>query len=70
MTAIFQASDFVCSASLDSIVFIGNSASKRVMEPVDSANRKASWTKNIQRGTTNLMDHLKKLTGEVVTSTN
>jgi hypothetical protein len=39
-------------------------------EPVDPANRKPTWTKNIQRGMTNLMDHLKRLTGEVDNSTN
>jgi hypothetical protein len=41
-----------------------------ITEPVDTANRKPTWTKNIQRGLTNLMDHLKKLTGEVVSSPN
>jgi hypothetical protein len=41
-----------------------------ITEPVDAAYRKPTWTKNIQRGLGNLMDRLKKLTGEVDSSAN
>jgi hypothetical protein len=37
-------------------------------EPVETANRKPTWAKNIQQGMTNLMEHLKDLTGDETNS--
>jgi hypothetical protein len=35
-----------------------------ITEPVKTANRQATWAKNVDQGMANLMSHLKKLTGE------
>jgi hypothetical protein len=40
-----------------------------ITEPVSTANRKVSWAKNINQGMANLMERLKKLSGEPENST-